>query len=115
MWKNLVLLFFTFGCWLKYLEWPLGYIAYHIWYVLVATWILLNALGVLTFVFKEDHKVKADFLNAETKDRWLWYSLLSLVSFWFCGEFFTSIAFLLTSGVFMFIVLHQNKDKKKRK
>lgn len=113
MFNNLVLIFFMFGCWLKYLEYPAGVIFYNVWAVLVITWIILNVFGMLAYFGKKKPSI---VLSEHTKTSWIAQNLLATLSFYFCGEIYLTFAFLCSSVVFMFLVcLTQPKPKKKRK
>ena len=110
MWNRFVLLFFAFGCWAKYLDYPLGYVTHSIWYVIAFVWIVLNILGILAFVLT-NKKPKDYELPQIIKDRWVGYYLLCATSFFACGEQTVCIAFILTAVVFMFLVLFATTKK----
>lgn len=113
MWNKLVLLFFMFGCWLKYLDYPANVIFHNVWAILVMTWIVLNVLGMFAYAVR---KKPAIVVDERTKTYWLAHNLLATLSFWFCGEIYLTLAFMCSSVVFMFIVFFtQPKPKKKRK
>ena len=112
MFNKFVLIFFMFGCWLKYLEYPANIILHNIWGTLVVAWIILNVLGMFSYVLKRKPKIQ---VNQKTQTAWLAHNLVATLSFYTCGEFYLTIAFLLSSVTFMFIVLFTQDGKKTRK
>lgn len=113
MFNKFILLFFLFGCWLKYLEYPAGVIFYNVWAVLVITWIILNVLGMVAYAAR---KKPAIVVSEKTKTYWLAQNLIATLSFFYCGEIYLTLAFLCSSVVFMFVVFFtQPEQKKKRK
>ena len=110
MWNKFVLLsFFAFGCWLRYLDGAIGYIGHSIWYAMALAWIILNALGIVVAIMRP----KAAFyqISEETKCRWIAYYIVCTLSYLYCHEEFICLSFLLTAGVFMLLVLVAQPEK----
>ena len=113
MWNKFVLLFFMFGCWLKYLEYPSNIIFYNVWFTLVFAWIVLNILGLLAYLCRKKPVIA---VSERTKAYWVVLNTMSAVSFYLCNEAFITIAFVLSSILFMFVVLFTvDKPKKKKR
>ena len=113
MFNKFILLFFMFGCWLKYLDYPASVIFYNMWAVLVMAWILLNVLGMISYIGR---KKPAIVVSERTKAYWLAQNMIATLSFLYCGEIYLTLAFLCSSVLFMFVVFFtQPKPKKKRK
>lgn len=113
--NDLVLGYFLFGCWTKFIGGPIGTIGHGIWLGMVITWVILCFLGIMYFFTNEDavkkwgkKKLPDIFIQ-----HWQVYNLLALVSYSLCKEFSVSLLFLLTSVVFMFIVIGTQSANKK--
>lgn len=108
MFNKLVLLFFMFGCWLKYLEYPASIIFYNAWAVLVVSWILLNLLGILSYAVKKSPSI---VVSERTKIMWLAHNIIATLSFLYCGETYLTLGFMCSSVVFMFLVFFTQPKK----
>lgn len=114
MFEKFVLMFFIFGCWFQFLDSSIGYVAYNIWMVLVVAWILLNALSTLIWAVRKnknfDYPITPRVIN-----HWMCLNLLSLVSFYMCGETIISILFVLTAVLFTLMVSVNSQPKKRKR
>ncbi len=111
MFNKLVLIFFMFGCWLKYLESPASIIFYNAWAVLVVSWIVINLLGILAYVVRKGPSI---VVSERTKIMWLALNIIATLSFLYCGEIYLTLGFMCSSVVFMFLGFF-TQPKKKRK
>lgn len=111
--NDIVLGYFLFGCWTKFIEGPTGIIGHGIWLGMVITWIMLNFLGIMYFITNEDSvkKWSKKKLPEVFIQQWQIYNLMALVSFSIAKEFYVSLFFLLTSIVFMLIVMSTQSKK----
>lgn len=113
MWNRFVLLFFMFGCWLKYLEYPSNVIFYNVWFAMVFAWIILNILGLFAYLCRKKPVIA---VSEQTKVYWLALNTVATVNFYLCNEAFMTVAFVLSSVLFMFVVLFTvDKPKKKKR
>lgn len=113
MWNRFVLLFFMFGCWLKYLEYPFNIMLHSVWLAMVLSWVVLNVLGLFAYLCRKKPVIA---VSERTKAYWFALNAMSAFSFFLCNEAFVTLAFILSSVVFMFVVFFTvDKPKKKKR
>lgn len=116
--NKILIAYVIFGCWLKQLYNPIASLGYNIWLVLAAFWIILNLVGMITFLFKglsAREKRFLDELTADSIDRWLGMSILAITSYLFCGEELVALFFLIGPFGFLFATLYNKEMLAKKK
>lgn len=109
--KRLTLLFFIFGCYAKFVPNVIGMLGYNAWKVIVIFWIVINAGGVLHHLLNPKYitKLARAQINEEMSSKWLAYNTIAAISYMMCNEWTMSLLFLMTSYLFMLIVLSHRK------
>ena len=108
------MLFFLFGCWFKYIPGTLPYVLYNVWAVILIFWTILNALGVFDCIINKRAKKTAKTLTDDMATRWTLLSLMAVISFMWCEEYWITLCFMCTSVPFLMFHLYE-KDKLKKK
>ena len=114
---KIMLLYFMFGCWTKYVPGFVGFLGYNIWFVLALFWIIINALGVFNFLFNQNAGTKAfiERLDTPMENKWIVYNLITFISFCTAECWGMAIAFALTSGLFMALIISDKRNADKNK
>ena len=110
MFNKIILLFFIFGCWLKYLEYPANAILHNMWGIMVITWAVLNFFGIFSYLAKKKPRLT---VSEKTKSFWFAENLMATLSFWMADEPYMTILFVCSSVVFMFLVFFMAPKKNK--
>lgn len=114
MLDKVIIAFFMFGCWAKYIPGTLGFLGYNIWFVIALFWIVLNGLGVFNFFVNKNAGAKAfeRIIDTPMENRWVAYNLVALISFCAADCWGMAFAFFMTSCLFMTLILVSKKTGK---
>lgn len=114
--NNLVLTFFIFGCWLKYIDWSIAFVAYNIWYVLLIAWSILSFIAFADGFYRKKGKAMAKQLTMPEMEIWTMVTVMSLVSFLLCKEYLATLLFLMGhTAFFLFVGYYFEKLRNKKK
>ena len=117
MLDKMIIAFFIFGCWAKFIPDTIGFLMFNIWYVLVLFWMILNGLGVFSFFFSKNQNIRAfcERLDPAMENRWVAYNLMAVISFCAANCWTVATAYVMTSVLFMILTISTKKDIDKKK